>query len=133
MASVITQAAQAAHSAFASLASYAESKPGDAVPDVDVRINDLEDRVNFSKLDGKNILVLVPGAFSPTCSSQVPGYIERYKDFQAKGVKGIYIVAVNDIFVVNAWKKNIAGEEGKDVGVQFGMSYSIYGHCGVFC
>lgn len=122
MSNIIQQTAQAAHSAFASLASYAQAKAGDAVPDVDVRINDLEDKVNFSKLDGKNILVTVPGAFSPTCSSQVPGYIERIADFKAKGVKDIYIVAVNDIFVVNAWKAKIAGEEGKDSGVKFGAS-----------
>jgi len=120
MSNIIQQTAQAAHSAFASLASYAQAKPGDAVPDVEVRINDLEDKINFSKLDGKNILVTVPGAFSPTCSSQVPGYIERIADFKAKGVKDIYIVAVNDIFVVNAWKAKIAGEEGKEVSVKFG-------------
>ncbi|KAK1927809.1 Redoxin-domain-containing protein [Papiliotrema laurentii] len=119
MASLLQQTAQAAHSAFASLATYAQAKPGDNVPDVEVRINDLEDKINFSKLQGKNILVTVPGAFSPTCSSQVPGYISRFADFQAKGVKDIYVVAVNDIFVVNAWKAKLSGEEGKDVGVKF--------------
>lgn len=31
------------------------------------------------------------------CSSHVPGYIASYKDFVAKGVSDIYIVAVNDI------------------------------------
>jgi len=29
---------------------------------VDIKINDLEDKINFSKVTGKNILVLVPGA-----------------------------------------------------------------------
>lgn len=42
----------------------------------------------------------VPGAFTPPCSSQVPGYIERAKEFIARGVKGIYVVAVNDTFVM---------------------------------
>ncbi|WVW82013.1 hypothetical protein I302_104018 [Kwoniella bestiolae CBS 10118] len=111
MASVLQATAKAAHSAVASLASAAPVKVGDAVPDVDVRINSLEENVNFSKLTGKNILVLVPGAFSPTCSSQVPGYLEQYSTFQSKGVKDIYIVAVNDMFVVNAWKEKLAGDK----------------------
>ncbi|WWC85992.1 uncharacterized protein L201_000863 [Kwoniella dendrophila CBS 6074] len=111
MASVLQATAKAAHSAVASLASASPVKVGDNVPDVDVRINDLEDRINFSKLQGKNVLVLVPGAFSPTCSSQVPGYLEQYSDFQSKGVKDIYVVAVNDMFVVNAWKEKLAGDK----------------------
>ncbi|WVR03659.1 hypothetical protein IAU60_000654 [Kwoniella sp. DSM 27419] len=112
MASILQATAQAAHSTFASLVSASPIKVGDAVPDVEVRINDLEDKVNFSKLTGKNVLVLVPGAFSPTCSSQVPSYLEQFSSFQSKGVKDVYIVTVNDMFVVNAWKEKLAG--GKD-------------------
>jgi hypothetical protein len=41
----------------------------------------------------------VPGAFTPTCSSQAPGYIEKYDQFKAKGVNEIYILTVNDVFV----------------------------------
>ncbi|WVQ62487.1 uncharacterized protein L199_000627 [Kwoniella botswanensis] len=111
MASVLQATAKAAHSAVASLASAAPVKVGDAVPDVDIRINNLEEKINFSKLPGKNVLVLVPGAFSPTCSSQVPGYLEQYSTFQSKGVKDIYVVAVNDMFVVNAWKDKLAGDK----------------------
>ncbi|WVQ78633.1 hypothetical protein IAT38_000720 [Cryptococcus sp. DSM 104549] len=117
MASVLQSTAQAAHSAFAGLASAAPVKVGDAIPDVEVKINDLEDKINFSKIPGKNILVLVPGAFSPTCSSQIPGYLEQYNDFKAKGVKDIYVVAVNDMFVVNAWKEKLL--EGKTESVKF--------------
>jgi peroxiredoxin len=46
----------------AGLTAAAQVKAGDAVPDVEIKVNDLEDKVNFSKLTGKNILVLVPGA-----------------------------------------------------------------------
>ena len=124
-ASIIQSAAATAHSAFASLASVAPVKAGDAVPDVEIKVNDLEDKVNFSKLPGKNVLVLVPGAFSPTCSSQVPSYLERYNDFKAKGVNDIYIVAVNDMFVVQAWGNKIAKDEGKQtLPVKFGESPS---------
>ena len=41
----------------------------------------------------------MPGAFTPTCSSQAPGYIEKYDEFKAKGINEIYILTVNDAFV----------------------------------
>ncbi|GFZ42362.1 hypothetical protein JCM24511_00077 [Saitozyma sp. JCM 24511] len=62
MASILQSTASAAHATFASLASASPIKAGSKVPDVDVRINDLEDKINFAKLQGKNVLVLVPGA-----------------------------------------------------------------------
>jgi hypothetical protein len=41
----------------------------------------------------------VPAAFSGTCSNQAPQYVEKLSQFKAKGVKEIYVVAVNDAFV----------------------------------
>lgn len=41
----------------------------------------------------------MPGAFTPTCHSQAPGYIEKHDQFKAKGINEIYIVTVNDVFV----------------------------------
>jgi len=114
MASVISATASAAHQAFASLASASPIKAGDNVPDVEIKINDMEDKINFSKLPGKNILVLVPGAFSPTCSSQVPGYIDNYSALKAKGVQGVYVVSVNDMFVMNAWKDKISKDASSE-------------------
>jgi peroxiredoxin len=55
-----------------------------------------------------NSQVGVPGAFTPACSSQVPGYISNFEKFAAKGVQGIYVVAVNDVFVTKAWKEKLA-------------------------
>jgi peroxiredoxin len=49
------------------------------------------------------------------CSSQVPGYLNNYSKFVEKGVKDIYIVAVNDVFVVKAWKASLEGGTGSDV------------------
>ncbi|KAF2768280.1 nitrite reductase [Teratosphaeria nubilosa] len=54
-----------------------------------------------------DVIVGVPGAFTPPCSSQVPGYVEHADKFAAKGVTGIYIVAVNDAFTTQAWKKHL--------------------------
>ena len=53
----------------------------------------------------------VPGAFSATCSNQVPGYVEHAEKFVAKGITGIYVVAVNDVFVMKAWKKDLHADK----------------------
>ena len=58
----------------------------------------------------KVILVSVPGAFTPTCSKgHLPGYIGHAEELAAKGVDTIACMAVNDVFVMDAW--------GKDRGV----------------
>lgn len=49
------------------------------------------------------------------CSSQVPGYLENAADFAKSGVQGIYIVAVNDIFCVNAWKEKLASGKPHEI------------------
>ncbi|ODN77221.1 hypothetical protein L202_05739 [Cryptococcus amylolentus CBS 6039] len=117
MTSVLSSAANTAHSAFASLASVAQTKPGDTVPNVDIKIDSPEGKLNLSSLTGKNVVVTVPGAFSGVCTNQIPSYIAQYDAFRAKGVKDIYVVAVNDIFVVNAWKDKL--EEGKASGIKY--------------
>ena len=57
--------------------------------------------------DGKKVVLFaVPGAFTPTCSmNHLPGYLELNDDLRAKGVDTIAVVAVNDVFVMNAWSK----------------------------
>lgn len=55
---------------------------------------------------GRVVLFATPGAFTPTCSAQhLPGYIEKHAELQAAGVDQIVCMAVNDIFVVDAWAK----------------------------
>jgi len=52
----------------------------------------------------KLVLFAVPGAFTPTCSVQhLPGFIEKNKEFKAKGVDIVACVSVNDPFVMKAW------------------------------
>ena len=54
----------------------------------------------------KVVLFAVPGAFTPTCSNKhLPGYLKQYDAFRAKGVDTIACVAVNDVFVMDAWGK----------------------------
>mgnify|MGYP001202716976 CR=1 FL=1 len=54
---------------------------------------------------GKRVIVFgLPGAFTPTCSTQqLPGFEEKFAEFQEKGIDEIYCVSVNDTFVMNAW------------------------------
>lgn len=55
----------------------------------------------------KVVLVSVPGAFTPTCSKgHLPGYVSHADDLLAGGVDTIACMAVNDVFVMDAWGKD---------------------------
>lgn len=63
--------------------------------------------MNNHLLITSDLIVGVPGAFTPPCSSQVPEYALSADTFAAKGVRGIYVVAVNDAFTTKAWKEKL--------------------------
>ena len=53
------------------------------------------------------VLVSVPGAFTPTCSmNHLPGFVDHAGELKSKGVDTIACMAVNDVFVMNAWGKD---------------------------
>lgn len=54
---------------------------------------------------GKKIIVLgLPGAFTPVCSStHLPGYEANYDAFKKLGIDGVYCISVNDAFVMKQW------------------------------
>ncbi len=55
----------------------------------------------------KVVLFSLPGAFTPTCSSQqLPGYEEKYDELKNQGIDEVYCISVNDAFVMNAWFKD---------------------------
>ena len=55
----------------------------------------------------KVVLFSVPGAFTPTCSmNHLPGFIDLADDILGKGVDTIACMAVNDVFVMDAWRKD---------------------------
>ena len=55
----------------------------------------------------KVVLVSVPGAFTPTCSlNHLPGFVKHADEITTRGVDTIACMAVNDVFVMNAWGKD---------------------------
>ena len=61
----------------------------------------------------KVVLFAVPGAFTPTChKNHMPGFVKNADAIKAKGIDMIAVTAVNDVFVMDAWKK-ASGAEGK--------------------
>ena len=57
------------------------------------------------EMKGKKVVIFgLPGAYTPTCSSQqLPGYDSLYPKFAAAGISDIYCTSVNDPFVMNCW------------------------------
>lgn len=55
----------------------------------------------------KVVLVSVPGAFTPTCSmNHLPGFVDKADALRGKKVDTIAFMAVNDVFVMDAWGKD---------------------------
>jgi peroxiredoxin len=61
----------------------------------------------------KVVLFAVPGAFTPTChKNHLPGFVKNLGAIKAKGINTVAVTGVNDVFVMDAWKK-ASGAEGK--------------------
>ena len=54
--------------------------------------------------DRRVVVFSLPGAFTPTCSTyQVPGFEDAYDTIRGLGVDEVYVVSVNDTFVMRKW------------------------------
>ena len=54
----------------------------------------------------KVVLFAVPGAFTPTChKNHLPGFLTNADKIKGKGIDTIAVTGVNDVFVMDAWKK----------------------------
>src|SRR5487761_2353775 len=62
---------------------------------------------------GKTVVLFsVPGAFTPTCDARhLPGFVDLADAFKAKGVDTVACMAVNDVFVMNAWGKSASATD----------------------
>jgi len=55
-------------------------------------------------LSKRVVIFSLPGAFTPTCSTfQVPGYENHYEEIKSLGVDEVYVISVNDAFVMRKW------------------------------
>jgi peroxiredoxin len=91
-------------------------KVGDRVPDTKFRVMTPEGpawKTTDDIFKGKKVaLFAVPGAFTGTCHKMhVPSIVQSADALKAKGVNAIAVTAVNDVFVMDAWKKATAAEK----------------------
>ena len=81
---------------------------GDTLPR-ELALNEMRDgkptTVTVGELVGgrKVVIFAVPGAFTPTCNVQLPGYVDKADALKGKGIDEIICLAVNDAFVMGAW------------------------------
>lgn len=84
---------------------------GEKIPDGQVTImgSDGPEQVAISQVLGGQTTALfaVPGAYTPTCHARhLPGFRDLAAQLAEKGVGKIACIAVNDIFVLEAWRKS---------------------------
>jgi peroxiredoxin len=92
-------------------------KVGDRLPEAKFRIMGAEGpawKTTDEVFKGKKVVLFaVPGAFTPTCNnSHLPGFLQNADAFKAKGIDNVCVTGVNDVFVMEAWKKS-TGAGGK--------------------
>ena len=85
-------------------------KLGERMPAGTVKVMSEKGPTDLSSADlfgGKRVVLFaVPGAFTPTCDARhLPGYLEHFEALRAKGIDTVACLAVNDVFVMNAWGK----------------------------
>jgi len=118
---VLRPVASASRAAFSR--SFHTTRPvfvqaGDRIPNLEVLVeNSPGNKVNlaeeFKKGDG--LIIGVPAAFSPACSSQhVPSYMMHP---EIKDAGQVFVVSVNDAFVMKAWAETM--DPGKQMGFRF--------------
>lgn len=92
-------------------------KAGDRMPSGTLKMmtkDGPKDVTTEDMFQGKKVVLFsVPGAFTPTCDAKhLPGFVQLADQIRAKGVDTIACMAVNDVFVMNAWgKASSAGDK----------------------
>ena len=91
-------------------------KVGDNLPEAKFRVMTAEGpawKTTGDIFSGKKVaLFSVPGAFTGTCHKMhVPSIVQSFDALKAKGIDTVAVIAVNDVFVMDAWKKASAAEK----------------------
>ena len=91
-------------------------KVGDRLPEAKFRVMTAEGpawKTTDDIFKGKKVaLFAVPGAFTGTCHKMhVPSITQNADAIKAKGVNTIAVTSVNDVFVMDAWKKATAADK----------------------
>lgn len=99
---------------------------GDRLPDATLKMvtQDGARDVSTEEFFGgrKIVLIGLPGAFTPTCSSNhLPGFLENHDAILARGADAVAVLSVNDHHVMAAWAR-FSGAEGKLVFLADGNS-----------
>ena len=86
-------------------------KTGDRIPAGQLKVMGKDGAMNVAAAEllgnGRVVLFSVPGAFTPTCNAKhLPGFVQQAGALRAKGVGKLVCLAVNDVFVMNAWGKS---------------------------
>ena len=89
---------------------------GDRIPDATLTVMTQEGPKGLTTgeiFGGKRVVLFsVPGAFTPTCSAKhLPGFVDHADELLSRGVDEIACMAVNDVFVMNAWGKSANAEK----------------------
>lgn len=90
---------------------------GDRIPAATFRTmtaDGIKELSSADVFDGKKVVLFgVPGAFTPSChKNHLPGFVRRHDEIKSTGVDTIACVAVNDVFVLDAWA-GTSGANGK--------------------
>jgi glutaredoxin/glutathione-dependent peroxiredoxin len=91
-------------------------KVGDRLPQSTFRIMTADGpaaKTTEELFNGRNVVLFaVPGAFTPTCHrNHLPGFLAKADEIKGMGIDALAVVAVNDVFVMNAWAKDSGGTD----------------------
>jgi len=91
-------------------------KVGDKLPSATFRVMTAEGpkpKTTDEIFKGKKVaLFAVPGAYTGTCSKMhLPSVQQNADAIKAKGITNVVMTAVNDIFVLDAWKKSSGADK----------------------
>lgn len=71
------------------------------------------EKIDISKLEHPTLVVVVPGAFTPTCSElHVPGFLTTtaISFLKDADIKNVYILSTDSPFVTRAWGDSLASD-----------------------